>query len=122
MNCRYAGKESDNGGHEWSGSVDSWLSSAKGKLIVVEEWGVRQYQGASDPASEYAAQGNDLSGSGIPWLYWQIVPAKTCSYDPKNDQWDSFSIFQGSNVDIAGPMKKAASTQARQVKNHSLIY
>ena len=111
---RYAGNEASNGGNEWGGSAQSWIDQAKGKLVMVEEWGVRQYQGFANIVTEYAAQANDLSGSGIPWLYWQIVPTKDCNYDPNNDGDDSFSIFQGSSVDIAGPIKKAASTTARQ--------
>lgn len=110
---RYAGNLASNPG-EWSGAAAGYVSSAKGKLVYVEEWGVRQYQGAADAASEYPAQANDMNKAGLPWLYWQIVPPATCSYDPKNDGSDSFSIFAGSSVDIAGAMKGASQTTGLQ--------
>ncbi|KAI0975228.1 glycoside hydrolase [Xylaria arbuscula] len=110
---RYAGSEASNP-NEWSGAASGYVSSAKNKLVYVEEWGVRQYQGAADPAVEYPAQANDMNKVGLPWVYWQIVPAETCSYDPKNDGDDSFSIFQGSNVDVASAMKAASSATGLQ--------
>lgn len=100
--------------NEWSGAAPSYISNAKGKLVYIEEWGVKQYQGAADASVEYPAQANDMNKVGLPWLYWQVVPAQTCDYDPKNDGGDSFSIFQGSGVDIAGPMKAASSANCLQ--------
>ncbi|KAI0555793.1 glycoside hydrolase [Xylaria curta] len=110
---RYAGNLASNPG-EWSNSAASYVSSAKGKLVYVEEWGVRQYQGAADPAVEYPAQANDMNKVGLPWLYWQIVPAEVCNYDPKNDGSDSFSIFMGSNVNVASAMKGATQVTGLQ--------
>ncbi|KAI1366804.1 glycoside hydrolase [Xylaria arbuscula] len=110
---RYAGNLASNP-NEWSGAASGYVNNAKGKLVYIEEWGVRQYQGAADVSVEYPAQANDMNKVGLPWLYWQIVPAKTCDYDPKNDGSDSFSIFQGSGVDIAGPMKAASSASGLQ--------
>ncbi|KAI1169938.1 glycoside hydrolase [Nemania sp. FL0916] len=110
---RYAGTEASNP-NEWSGAASGYVSSAKGKLVYVEEWGVGQYQGEANAAVEYPAQANDMNKVGLPWLYWQIVPAMTCSYDPKNDQGDSFSIFQGSSVDVASAMKAASQTTGLQ--------
>ncbi|KAI1182478.1 glycoside hydrolase [Nemania serpens] len=110
---RYAGNLASNPG-EWSNSAAGYVSSAKGKLVYVEEWGVRQYQGAADATVEYPAQANDMNKVGLPWLYWQIVPTKTCNYDPKNDQSDSFSIFVGSGVDVASAMKGATQVTGLQ--------
>lgn len=110
---RYAGNLASNPG-EWSGAVDKYLSDANGKLVYVEEWGVKQYQGAADAAVEYPAQAGDLNKGQLPWVYWQIVPEMTCDYDPKEDGDDSFSIPVDADVDIAGPMKEAASTPAAQ--------
>ncbi|KAI1347141.1 glycoside hydrolase [Xylaria sp. FL0043] len=110
---RYAGNLASNPG-EWSGAAPGYVSDAKGKLVYVEEWGVKQYQGAADASVEYPGQANDMNKVGLPWLYWQIVPAETCNYDPKNDGDDSFSIFQGSGVDIASAMKGASSTSGLQ--------
>ncbi|KAI1199238.1 glycoside hydrolase [Nemania serpens] len=110
---RYAGNLASNPG-EWSKSAAGYVSSAKGKLVYVEEWGVKQYQGAADAAVEYPAQANDMNKAGLPWLYWQIVPTKRCNYDPKNDQGDSFSIFMGSGVDIASAMKGATQVSGLQ--------
>ncbi|KAI0506713.1 glycoside hydrolase [Xylaria bambusicola] len=110
---RYAGNLASNP-NEWSASAPGYLRDAKGKLVYVEEWGVKQYQGAADPRVEYPAQANDMNKAGLPWLYWQIVPGKNCDYDPKNDKGDSFSIFQGSGVDIASAMKAASSTTGAQ--------
>ncbi|GAP88806.1 putative glycoside hydrolase family 5 protein [Rosellinia necatrix] len=110
---RYAGNIASNPG-EWSNSAAGYVSSAKGKLVYVEEWGVRQYQGAANAAVEYPAQAKDMNKVGLPWLYWQVVPPATCNYDPKNDGSDSFSIFQGSSVDIAGAMRGATQTSGLQ--------
>ncbi|KAI1413025.1 glycoside hydrolase [Hypoxylon sp. FL1857] len=110
---RYAGNLVDNP-NEWSNSAAGYVEQANGKLVYVEEWGVRQYQGAADATVEYPAQGNDMNKAGLPWLYWQVVPAASCSYDPKQDQDDSFSIFVDSNVDIGGAMTGAASTTGLQ--------
>jgi mannan endo-1,4-beta-mannosidase len=111
---RYAGNEAENGGDEWCASVPSYLSHANGKLVFVEEWGVKQYDDAANIVTEYPAQAYDLDKCGIPWLYWEIVPAETCPYNVQSDSIDSFSIFMGSDVDIADPIKKAATTTARQ--------
>ncbi|KAI0117633.1 glycoside hydrolase [Hypoxylon sp. NC0597] len=110
---RYAGNLANNP-NEWSNSASGYLEQANGKLVYVEEWGVRQYQGAGDAAAEYPAQGNDMNKVGLPWLYWQIVPAESCNYDPTQDEDDSFSIFVNSNVDIGGAMRGAASTPGLQ--------
>ncbi|KAI0903160.1 glycoside hydrolase [Ustulina deusta] len=110
---RYAGTLAANPG-EWSRSAPGYVSSAKGKLVYVEEWGVNQYQGAANAAVEYPAQANDMNKVGLPWLYWQIVPVETCSYDPKNDAGDSFSIIMGSGVDVASAMKGACQTTGLQ--------
>ncbi|KAF2969585.1 hypothetical protein GQX73_g4001 [Xylaria multiplex] len=110
---RYAGTLAANPG-EWSNSAASYVNSANGKLVYIEEWGVRQYQGAADAAVEYPAQANDMNKVGLPWLYWQVVPAAKCSYDPENDQSDSFSIFQGSRVDVASAMKRATQVSGLQ--------
>ncbi|KAI6081001.1 glycoside hydrolase [Hypoxylon rubiginosum] len=110
---RYAGTEAANP-NEWSASASGYVSQAKGKLVYIEEWGVRQYGGAAQASVEYPAQANDMNKVGLPFLYWQIVPPKTCSYDPIADADDSFSIFTDSGVDIGGPMKKASSTTGLQ--------
>ncbi|KAI1424971.1 glycoside hydrolase [Xylaria sp. FL1777] len=110
---RYAGTLAANP-NEWSASAPGYVSNANGKLVYIEEWGVKQYQGAANAAVEYPAQANDMNKVGLPWLYWQIVPAETCSYDPKNDQSDSFSIIMGSGVDVASAMKKAAQVSGLQ--------
>ncbi|KAI0467775.1 glycoside hydrolase [Xylaria cf. heliscus] len=110
---RYAGTLASNPG-EWSNSAAGYVRDAKGKLVYTEEWGVRQYQGAADAAVEYPAQANDMNKVGLPWLYWQVVPAAKCSYDPKNDAEDSFSIFMGSQVDVASAMKGATQTTGLQ--------
>ncbi|TGJ79056.1 hypothetical protein E0Z10_g9702 [Xylaria hypoxylon] len=110
---RYAGTLAANPG-EWSGAAAGYVSNAQGKLVYIEEWGVGQYQGVADVAVEYPAQANDLNKSGLPWLYWQIVPTESCNYDPKNDGGDSFSIFMGSGVDVASAMKDAAQSTGLQ--------
>ncbi|KAI0410875.1 glycoside hydrolase [Xylaria grammica] len=110
---RYAGTLAANPG-EWSKAAAGYVSDAKGKLVYIEEWGVKQYQGAADAAVEYPAQANDMNKVGLPWLYWQIVPAEKCNYDPKNDEGDSFSIFMGSQVDMASAMKGATQVNGLQ--------
>ncbi|KAI0165347.1 glycoside hydrolase [Hypoxylon sp. FL1284] len=110
---RYAGNEASNP-NEWSGAASGYVSQANGKLVYVEEWGVRQYQGAAQASVEYPAQADDMNKAGLPWIYWQIAPAKTCNYDPTTDGDDSFTIFEGSDVDIAGPMKGASSAAGLQ--------
>lgn len=107
---RYAGTEAANP-NEWSAAAAGYVARAGGKLVYVEEWGVRQYGGgAAEAGVEYPAQADDMSEAGLPALYWQIVPPRTCGYDPAQDPDDSFSIFTDSGVDIAGPMKRASST------------
>lgn len=111
---RYAGSEGNNGGDEWSGAIPGYLSDANGKLVIIEEWGVNQYGGNTDIDTEFPAQADDINRGGVPWIYWQIVPSETCSYNPADDSDDSFSIFEGGSVNIAGPMKAASSTTGAQ--------
>ncbi|KAI0438081.1 glycoside hydrolase [Xylaria telfairii] len=110
---RYAGNLATNPG-EWSKSAAGYVNDAKGKLVYIEEWGVKQYQGAADAAVEYPAQAKDMNKVGLPWLYWQVVPSEKCSYNVANDEGDSFSIFMGSGVDVASAMKGASQTTGLQ--------
>ncbi|KAJ2985581.1 hypothetical protein NUW58_g5454 [Xylaria curta] len=111
---RYAGNIATNPG-EWSRSAAGYVRDARGKLVYIEEWGVGQYQGAADAAVEYPAQASDMNKAGLPWLYWQVVPIKSCDYDPKDDKEDAFSIIIGSKVDVASSMKGA--TQASGIQD-----
>ncbi|KAH8165082.1 hypothetical protein CIB48_g3159 [Xylaria polymorpha] len=110
---RYAGNLAANPG-EWSNSAAGYVSDAKGKLVYIEEWGVKQYQGAADAAVEYPAQAKDMNKVGLPWLYWQVVPTERCNYNVANDEGDSFSIFMGSGVDVTSAMNGAAQTTGLQ--------
>lgn len=102
---RYAGAQAANP-NQWANSARSWIAQAKGKLVMVEEWGVRE----ADAPSEYPAQANDINAGAIPWLYWQILPPYKCS----GGGTDGFNIYMDGTTDVAGPMRRAASKVAAQ--------
>ncbi|KAI2785104.1 glycoside hydrolase family 5 protein [Daldinia loculata] len=108
---RYAGSQSNNPG-QWSGGAKKWVQQAGGKLIFVEEWGVNT--AANSAKSELPAQANDINKVGLPNLYWQFLPKKACSYDPRQDSGDHFGIFVEGDVDIASVVKGASDANALQ--------
>ncbi|OTB07272.1 glycoside hydrolase family 5 protein [Hypoxylon sp. CI-4A] len=108
---RYGGSQASNPG-QWSGSASKWVDQAAGKLVFVEEWGVNT--GSDAPETELPAQADDINKVGLPNLYWQFLPAKTCDYDPSQDSGDMFGIFVESDTDIAAVMKGASSADALQ--------
>ncbi|KAK6950543.1 hypothetical protein Daesc_008871 [Daldinia eschscholtzii] len=108
---RYAGSQSNNPG-QWSGSATKWVQQAGGKLIFVEEWGVNT--AVNSAKSELPAQANDINKVGLPSLYWQFLPKKTCPYDPSQDSGDNFGIFVEGDVDIASVVKGASNANALQ--------
>ncbi|OTA60675.1 glycoside hydrolase family 5 protein [Hypoxylon sp. EC38] len=108
---RYGGSEGSNPG-QWSGSAKQWISQSGGKLVFIEEWGVNT--GSNNPRTELPAQANDINKAGVPNLYWQFLPKKTCSYDPSKDSGDKYGIFVESDTDIAAVMKGASNANAAQ--------
>ncbi|KAI0138633.1 glycoside hydrolase family 5 protein [Hypoxylon sp. NC0597] len=108
---RYGGSEGSNPG-QWSGGAKEWISQSGGKLVFIEEWGVDT--GSNNPKTELLAQANDINKAGIPNLYWQFLPKKTCSYDPSKDSGDKFGIFVEGDTDIAAVMKGASNANAAQ--------
>ncbi|KAI1097294.1 glycoside hydrolase family 5 protein [Jackrogersella minutella] len=108
---RYGGSQSSNPG-QWSGAAKQWVQEAGGKLVFVEEWGVNT--GSNNPKTELPAQANDINKVGLPNLYWQFLPKKTCSYDPSQDSGDMFGIFVQSDTNITAVMKGASNANALQ--------
>lgn len=98
----------------WKGSTGGWISQAKGKKVFVEEWGIDATKYARNSA--FPSEVRDMNAAGLPGLYWQILPPVSggCSYDPKTDNGDHFGIFTDGSVDLASPIKEAASSTGAQ--------
>ena len=55
----------------WTSTLPSYLSTAESaeKLLYVEEWGVK-----TSSIDDFDTQAAALTGTGVPWVYWQFVP------------------------------------------------
>lgn len=107
---RYAGTEAS-GNANWANAAASWfkqVGGAAGKLVYVEEWGIAS--NTADQSSEWPANTDDLDNGQIPWIYWQVLPPKKCDTSDS----DYFGIYMDGGIDLAGPIGKAAQTDAYQ--------
>lgn len=104
---RYAGAQSDSPG-QWAGQFSDWQDQANGKLVNLEEWGVDT--GKLDPSSEFPANTKDMNSAGLPWIYWQLLPSKTC--DVEDD--DPFGFFIDSGVPYEAELKAASEADCPQ--------
>lgn len=102
----YKGTEAKNPG-EWAGNVDNWMSESNGKLLYVEEFGTVE---GDDQQTDFQGQADDITNGQIPWIYWQILPPKTCN--TVGD--DTYGVWQDNTVDWASSVKKAAAGSAKQ--------
>lgn len=111
---RYAGPQGSNPG-QWAGSYSDWIGRSNGKLVNLEEWGVDTSQ--YDPSSEFPQNTQDMNGAGLPWIYWQLLPAKKCDVA----DGDPFGFYVDSGVPYAQQVKNAASADSPQNWN-GIIY
>ena len=104
---RYAGPESSNEG-QWANSYKSWISESNGKLVHLEEWGVNTND--YNPDTEFPANTEDMNKGGLPWSYWQLLPAQKCS---SNDM-DGFGFFINSGVPWQAQAQAASAATSPQ--------
>ncbi|RKU49363.1 hypothetical protein DL546_001301 [Coniochaeta pulveracea] len=107
---RYAGGEANNA-NQWANNARSWIKQTS-KLLVVEEWGVNTL--TYNPVTEFPANTQDMNSVGLPWLYWQILPAKECDSSINDDSSHAFGIQLGSGTDVSTPMHQASSVTGLQ--------
>lgn len=107
---RYAGGEANNP-DQWANSARSWVQQTS-KLICVEEWGVNTL--VHNLAIEFPANTQDMNSVGLPWLYWQILPAKTCEGSINDDSSHAFGIEIGNGADIRTPLHQASRATGLQ--------
>ncbi|KAK5989661.1 hypothetical protein PT974_07916 [Cladobotryum mycophilum] len=104
---RYAGLEGNNQ-NQWTNSYKGWISQAKGKLVHLEEWGVPVDK--ISPTTEFPANTHDMNSAGLPWSYWQLLPAKTCG----NGGADEYGFYVNQGVDWASQIKAANNANCQQ--------
>ncbi|KAI1319399.1 hypothetical protein F5Y16DRAFT_102736 [Xylariaceae sp. FL0255] len=110
---KYGGPESSNA-DQWTNSVNNWYSKVNGKLLFIEEWGANQ--ALASAVTDWPAQADDIINSGVPNVYWQLVPAENsaCPYNPATDSGDEYSIFVNGNVNVGSIVAKANAASAKQ--------
>lgn len=104
---RYAGGEGDNP-NQWAGSYSSWIEQSNGKLVHLEEWGVDTT--AYDVNTEFPANTKDMNSAGLPWTYWQLLPAKKCDVGDT----DVFGFFIDSGVPWEQEVQSASAADCPQ--------
>lgn len=109
--------------HRYGGDDDSFKSVAanyesqaqsNNKLLIIEEFGVQK--GFSHG---FNTQADDITSAGVPWIYWEVVPAIVSGCGSGDDGYTQY--YGSGNFNAKSAFTNAANKDAVQNWN-GIIY